>query len=204
MILSAMMPIPEGEKVFLRGPRVLIRSVQPADVSLIASWLNDGAVTKFMFYGQTPTTLEQVEKMIGDQIASPKNVVFTVCDRETKRPIGFAGLYDMHLTARKADFRILIGEKDFWGKGYGTEITQMLTFYGFDRMNMHRMALGVTSDNVGAVKAYEKAGYVREGQLRDDIYRNSRYYDSIKMSLLRDEYYQKYYQQHRAMFQPEA
>lgn len=188
-------------RTFLKGPKLYLRSVDlAADIPLIASWINDGVVTKFMFYGQLPTTLAQVTKMIEDQIASPANVVFMVCDNETQKPIGFAGLYDMHRTARKAEFRILIGETDFWGKGYGTEVTQMLTFYGFDRMNMHRMSLGVTSENLGGVKAYEKAGYVREGQLRDDIYRNSRYYDSIKMSLLRDEYYEKYYEQHKAMF----
>jgi RimJ/RimL family protein N-acetyltransferase len=188
-------------RAFLKGSKTYLRSVDLAtDIPIIASWINDGVVTKFMFYGQLPTTLPQVAKMIEDQIASPANVVFMVCDNETQKPIGFAGLYDMHRTARKAEFRILIGETDFWGKGYGTEVAQMLTFYGFDRMNMHRMYLGVTSENLGGVKAYEKAGYVREGQLRDDIYRNSRYYDSIKMSLLRNEYYEKYYEQHKAMF----
>lgn len=188
-------------RAFLKGPKTYLRSLDLAtDIPMIASWINDGVVTKFMFYGQLPTTIAQVAKMMEDQIASPANVVFMVCDNETQKPIGFAGLYDMHRTARKAEFRILIGETDFWGKGYGTEVAQMLTFYGFDRMNMHRMYLGVTSENLGGVKAYEKAGYVREGQLRDDIYRNSRYYDSIKMSLLRDEYYEKYYEQHKAMF----
>lgn len=191
-------------RTFLKGSRVYLRSVELAtDIPLIASWINDGIVTKFMFYGQLPTTLSQVEKMIVDQISSPANVVFMVCDNATQKPIGFAGLYDMHLTARKAEFRVLIGETDFWGKGYGTEVTQLLTFYGFDRMNMHRMYLGVTSENLGAVKAYEKAGYVREGQLRDDIYRNSKYYDSIKMSLLREEYYEKYYEEHKKLFTAE-
>lgn len=191
-------------RYFLKGPRVFLRSLVPAtDIPLITSWINDGAVTYVMFYGQLPTTLPQVEKMILDQVAAPSNIVFMVCDNASQQPIGFAGLYDIHLTARKAEFRILIGEKDFWGKGYGTEVTQLLTYYGFDRLNMHRMYLGVTSENIGGVKAYEKAGYVREGQLRDDIYRNSRYYDSIKMSLLRDEYYEKYYEQHKAMFQAE-
>ena len=115
-------------------------------------------------------------------------------------PIGYAGLYDQHPTCHRAEFRVLLGERDFWGKGYGTEVTELLTFYGFDRLDLHRVYLGVVADNAGAVRAYEKAGFVREGVLRDEVYRNSRFYDGIRMGLLRQEYYEKYYQAHKARF----
>ena len=86
---------------------------------------------------------------------------------------------------------MLIGERAYWGKGYGTEITELLTFYGFDRLNLHRIWLGVTADNKGAVRCYERAGYVHEGVFKDDLYRNSRFYDSIRMAILRTDYYPK-------------
>lgn len=187
---------------FLKGEKVFVRPLAASDFPLIAGWLNDPKVTHFMFYGQLPTTLAQVEKMMMDQVASHSNVVFAVCDIATERPIGFAGLYDLHLTAQKAEFRVLIGEADFWGKGYGTEVTELLTFYGFDRLNLHKVSLGFTHENKGAARAYEKAGYVHEGILRDDIYRNGRFYDSVKMSLLREEYYAKYFEKHVAKFRP--
>lgn len=185
---------------FLGGKLVFLRPVERGDFGIIAKWINDPAVTYYMFYGQLPTNLEQVERLIEEQISLSKNVVFMVCGRKTGKPIGFAGLYDIHLTARKAEFRILIGERRFWGRGYGTEVTELLTFYGFDRLNLHRIYLGVTDANKGAVRAYEKAGFIREGVLRDDIYRNSCYCDSVRMAILRDDYYRRFYKKHARRF----
>jgi len=187
---------------FLQGKLCGLRPIEQEDMPLIAKWLNDGEITYYMFYGQTPLTISQVSEMMKRQIESPNNMVLLVEDKKTGKPIGFAGLYDIHPTARKAEFRILLGEKQYWNKGYGTEVTEVLTFYGFDRLNLNRVWLGVTSENKGAVKAYEKVEYKVEGTLRQDIYRNSRYYDTIRMSILREEYYPKIHAEHRKRFAP--
>jgi ribosomal-protein-alanine N-acetyltransferase len=176
-----------SNRPFLKGGKTVLRPVEHGDILVIAKWLNDPVVTHTMFYGQLPMSEEQVEAMIMGQVRSPANTVFMV-ETTSGISIGFAGLYDIHLTARKASFRILIGETDHWKKGFGTEVTEMLTFYGFDRLNLNRISLGVTADNVGAVRAYEKAGFVVEGTLRKDLYRNGRWYDSILMAILREEY----------------
>jgi len=195
---------------FLQSERVALRAVGQNcwgsnDFGCLTRWLNDPVATHFLFYGQTPKNQEQVRAMIMAQVEAPHNVVLMVCDLKatSDRPIGFAGLYDIHLTARKAEFRIFIGEALYRGKGIGTEVTELLTFYGFDRLNLHRIWLGVTSENKGGVRAYEKAGYTLEGVLRDDIYRNSRYYDSVRMAILRPEYYEKLFEAHKQRFAPE-
>jgi RimJ/RimL family protein N-acetyltransferase len=82
----------------------------------------------------------------------------------------------------------MIGEKEFWGKGYGTEINNLVLDYGFRKLNLHKIYLGVNADNKGAVKSYKKSGFKYEGTKRDEIYRNGRYYDAIMMSILRNEY----------------
>jgi len=156
-----------------------------------------------MFYGQLPMSQEQVATMIGAQVALPQNAVFMVTSLEMQGDIcGFVGLYGIHLTARSAEFRVFL-DHAVWGKGIGTEVTELLTFFGFDRLNLHRIWLGVTSENKGAVRTYEKAGYTHEGVLRDDIYRNSRYYDSIRMAILRGEYYTKFFEAHQKRFTPD-
>lgn len=190
----------KGKIVFLKGKLVTLRPVEEKDISVIAKWLNDEEVTYYMFYGQLPMSTLQAAEMIKKQVEAPNNVVLIIEDKETNRPIGFGGIYDIHPTARKAEFRILIGEKDYWTKGYGTETIELLTFYCFDRLNLNRVWLGVTDENKAAVRAYEKAGYKVEGVLRQDIYRNSRYYNSIRMSILREEYYPKLYEKHKIKF----
>lgn len=190
----------KGRRVFLKGKLVTLRPVEEGDISAIAKWLNDEEVTYYMFYGQFPMSISRTTKMIKEQVESPNNVVLIIEDKKTNSPIGFGGLYDIHLTARKAELRVLIGEKDYWGKGYGTETVELLTFYGFDRLHLNKVWLGVTDENKAAVRAYEKVGYKVEGILRQDIYRNSRYYNSIRMSILREEYYPKLYEKHKTKF----
>jgi len=186
---------------FLRGEGVALRAVVPADVPLLARWASDEEVTFFMFTGQRPLTEAQVAEDLQRAVANPANAVFTVVDRKSGRAVGTAGLYDIHPAARKAEFRVLLGDKRSWNRGYGTEVTELLTFYGFDRLNLNKVWLGVTAENVGAHRAYVKAGFREEGRLREELYRNSRYYDAIRMSVLRSEYYPERHRRHARRFQ---
>jgi len=101
------------------------------------------------------------------------------------------GLYDIDPVARKAELRTLLGEKKYRGKGYGTEATALITFYGFDRLNLNRIFCGYVSENVGAGRVPEKTGFEYEGLLKSDYYRNSRYYDIERSGVLRENYYEK-------------
>ena len=190
---------------FLQGK---ISALQPLQIDFmgevskqVAQWVNDEAVTYYMFTGQKPMNQDQVATWFKKDLESG-NLIFLIYDKKTKKPIGYAGLYDFNWIARKAEFRILIGEKAFWGKGYGTEVTELLTFYGFDRLNLNRIYLGYTSANKGALKAYEKSGFTHEGILKEDIYRNSAYYDTVRMAILRGDYYKKFYKVHVKRFKP--
>ena len=190
---------------FLKGEYCLLQPLQidfTGDTSkLIAQWINDELVTYHMFTGQKPMNQDQVATLFKHDLEAG-NIVFLICDKKSKKPIGYAGLYDFNWVARKAEFRILIGEKAFWGKGCGTEVTEMLTFYGFDRLNLNRIYLGYTMANKAAQRTYEKAGYKHEGIQKDDIYRNSTYYDTARMAILRKDYYEKYYKAHVKKFKP--
>ena len=191
---------------FLKGEKIVLRPIEMAELPklsrLINKWANDEIVTYYMFTGQKTQNSRQIAADLKEQLESKCNVIFLAVDFRTKKPIGYTGLYDIHPTARKAEFRILIGEKDFWGKGYGSEITELVTYYGFDRLNLHRIYLGYTAANKAAGRTYQKAGYIYEGTLKEDIYRNSQYYDGIRMAILREDYYKKFYQSHLKRFKP--
>ena len=194
------MASPRRPTCFLAGERVALRAPEPEDVALVTKWVNDREVTEFMFTGQRPMGQPQVLQDLQRLIANSENVVFLIEDRKSEQPIGLAGLYDCQATARKAEFRILIGERSVWNQGCGTEVTELIVFYGFDRLNLNRIWLGITAENGRGIRAYEKAGFRQEGVLRQDIYRNSRYYDTIRMSVLREEYYSVLYKQHANRF----
>lgn len=185
---------------FLKSKRIYLRQIEMEDVPLLTKWVNDEIVTFFMFTGQKPQNSDQVAIMLKEELEARNNVIFLAMDVKTKKPIGYTGLYDIHYTARRAEYRALIGEKNFWGKGYGTELAEMIIYYGFDRLNLNRIYAGYTAENKSAARANEKAGFIYEGTLKEDIYRNSRYYDSIKVAILRKDYYQKFYKLHSKRF----
>ena len=81
-----------------------------------------------------------------------------------------------------------------------TILMALMLWYGFDRLNLHRIFLNVVAENVGAVRSYEKAGYQKEGVMRDEMYRNSRFYDMVKMAVLRDDYYAKWHGSYNRKF----
>jgi RimJ/RimL family protein N-acetyltransferase len=190
--------------ICLQSEHLIFRPLEPEDIPSLARWLNDPTVTYYLFYGQRPLNVEQYTEEFRRQVQSPANVVFAMAEKSSGTFLGVTGLYDIHLSARKAELRIHIGDTKAWGKGYGIEGTELLTYYGFDRLNLNRVYLGVTEEHERAVRAYEHVGYKVEGRLRQDLYRNSNYYDSIRMSILREEYYPELFGRHRRRFSPPA
>lgn len=184
---------------FLTGEKIFFRTLEKEDYAYIHAWMNDPLTTYFLFYGQTPASLDAITDIISSQV-SHGDTVFIIADKKTGEPVGFTGLHDIHSRSRKAEFRIFIGEKSFRGKGIGTEATEMMVYYGFDRLNLHRIYLGFTSHNESARHCYENAGFKEEGLLKDDIYRNSRYYDSVRMAMVRDDYYENFFKSHEKRF----
>ena len=190
---------------FLKGSKCKLDPIQIRDISVLANllskWINDEVVTFYMFTGQFPIGKSEIVNNIKRDM-SGDNIIFLIRRIKTNKIIGYCGLYDINKTARKAEFRVLIGDNNCWGKGIGTEVCQMVTFYGFDRVNLNRIYLGYTSANKAAAKVYVNAGYVYEGTLKDDIYRNSGYYDTELMAILRDDFYKKYYNNFANKYKP--
>lgn len=178
-------PFIEGEKIYLRG-------LEKDDLKgNMFQWANDAEVTHYMIMGAMPNTVEKLEEEYEQLSKSDKDVVFAIVDKKSDTHIGNVGLYLINYISRAGEFRIIVGEKEYWNKGYGTEATKLTVSYGFERLNLNSIFLGVNAEYVGAIKAYENAGFAKEGTMRQMIYRNDRYYDAIRMSILREEYYSR-------------
>lgn len=176
------------ENFFITGDKVLLRALEKDDMKNVLKWVNNGKVTYFMVTGQKPSTIYDLEKEYDGLAGDGKNIMFAMIDKETGKHIGNIGLYNIRPVSLAAELRIIIGERNMWGKGVGTEACSLIVKYAFDRLNLHKVFLGVNKDNTGGLKCYENVGFVQEGILRDEIYRNSRFYDAVRMSILREEY----------------
>lgn len=102
--------------------------------------------------------------------------------------IGTCGLHSHREIYRSWEARFLIFDPSAVGKGIGKEVTRLLTTYAFERLNAHRVWLGVNADNLRAVKCYLDCGFKVEGTLRDEIFTHGKYHDAIRMAVLEDEW----------------
>jgi ribosomal-protein-alanine N-acetyltransferase len=145
-------------------------------------------VTQFLSRGTLPPQ-EQLLLQDYDLVKNQStDIQFSLFDKKSHQFIGLVGLHSINWLSRHAEFRILIGEKKFWGKGLGTEACQLCLAYGFEALNMNKIWLGVNTENKKAYESYLKAGFKSEGVLRSELFRNGRYYDIARMSLLLNEY----------------
>ena len=110
-----------------------------------------------------------------------------IIDNGTGGCVGEAVLNEWDADNRSCNFRILIGPQG-QGRGLGTEATRLIVGYGFEHLGLHRIHLGVYAFNPRARRAYEKAGFVLEGVNRDELYWDGKWYDSVTMSILEDEW----------------
>ena len=137
---------------------------------------------------QFPISQAEADAWLQQQIHDKQTLTLGIVERETARLIGFAGITTISNINRSGEYYILIGEKDCWGQGYGTEVTKLVVAYGFASLNLNRIMLTVSAINNAGVKAYSNAGFVVEGVLREACYRDGHYHDKIVMAILRSEW----------------
>lgn len=167
---------------------MVLRAFARDDLATYAQWLNNAEVTHLLEMGARPTRESDCETFWKLANETEDAVVFAIESGETQQAVGTCGLYLINPICRRAQLNILLGEPSVWDKGFGSEATKLLLEYGFAKLNLNSIQLGVNADNKRAVRAYEKCGFVHEGIRRQFVYRNGRYYDVVMMSVLRDEF----------------
>jgi RimJ/RimL family protein N-acetyltransferase len=172
---------------FLIGAKVYLRPLGLDDAALLTSWLNDREVIRNL-RAYRPLTRLAEEAFLRKLGESESDVVLGIVARETDQLLGGTGLHQIDSRNRHAQFGIFLGEKTSWGKGYGTEATRLIVRYAFDTLNLNRVWLHVYEDNDRALRVYEKVGFRIEGRLRQDTFRDGRYWDTIVMAVLREEW----------------
>jgi RimJ/RimL family protein N-acetyltransferase len=151
----------------IRGRKVALGPIRRDLISTYLRWINDFEVTRTLDLPMRPFPLEFEENWFQRMTQSDHDLVFTVYDLKTLRPIGNAGLHQIDHQHRTAEFGMAIGEKEFWGKGCGAETTALLLGYGFHNLGLHNIMLRVDANNAPAIRAYQRAGFRPIGMRRE-------------------------------------
>jgi RimJ/RimL family protein N-acetyltransferase len=174
----------------LIGERIYLSPRNIEDVEKFTEWMNDFEVTDYTGRSGQIMSLEGEKKYLEEN--SNPEATFSIITLDNDKLIGTVGLESIDHLNRTATLGIFIGDKDYLSKGYGTEAIRLLLDYGFNYMNLHSVKLNLMSFNERALKCYKKCGFKETGKIRENKFINGKYYDTIAMDILENEFTESY------------
>jgi len=171
----------------ISGKRVRLRAIERGDIPTFLKWLDDPQVQRYLGRTPFPLSLAEEERWFERQLNDEKSRIFAI-ETEKGVHIGNIGLHEIDYKDGKATLGIMIGEKGYWGQGYGSDAIKALLRFAFEELNLHRLYLSVFDFNKRAIRCYEKCGFRQEGIVRESVFRHGRYQNEILMGILRHEF----------------
>jgi len=171
------------------GEKVRLRPIKRDDLPRFVEWFGDPEVRRHLLV-YLPFSLAQEERWfesLQGRLERQESVVLAIETGDGVH-IGNIGLDSINWKDRNAELGIVIGEKAYWGQGYGGDAIRTLLGLAFREMNLHRVFLRVDADNARGIRCYEKAGFRKEGASREAVFKEGVYQDQCVMSILQSEF----------------
>jgi len=167
----------------IQGEKIYLRFMTEEDTDFIVRWRNNPRVRNNFIY-QGVFTPQGHRSWIETMVKTGKVIQFIICEKTNDRPVGSVYFRDISKEHQKAEYGIFIGEDDAIGKGIGSEVCKLACEYGFKVEKWHKIFLRAFSDNHAAIRSYEKAGFVQEALLKEDVCIQGQYRDVVLMGYL--------------------
>lgn len=164
-----------------------IRLMEESDVSYKVSWFNDKEVRKTLNV-EFPISELGTKEWLKNATKNNTRKDYIICDRNSKKPIGYCGLVNIDLKNSKAESYLGLGDKCSWGRGHASEARRLLLDYAFQELYLNKVYSFVWAENETMKHINEKVGFKVEGQLRDDVFYKGEFRDKLFMGVLRSEY----------------
>jgi [ribosomal protein S5]-alanine N-acetyltransferase len=180
----------------MKNENVYLRALEPEDYLVSYKWRNDHELLKWYVDIPRFVSKETERKWVLNAIEeheSGKALRLAICLKTDNRHIGYISLTNIDRQHHSCESNTLIGERDYLRKGYATEARFLMLKFAFFELGMNRIGARVIVANVASMNAMEKFGFVKEGLLRQTVFREGQYYDDCVYSMLREEFVAKYF-----------
>jgi RimJ/RimL family protein N-acetyltransferase len=175
----------KSSKIRIEGNRIYLRNLAETDATQeYCDWLNDPEVNRYL--ETKKASVEELKQYIIDKNNS-QNCLFLGIFLKDGKHIGNLKLEPIDFKNEKGTLGILIGDKEYWGKGLGTEAVKLLVSWAFNNLKLEEVNLGVISENKAAIRVYEKAGFLIDKIEKKSIKHGNKLNDKIVMSIKRRE-----------------
>jgi len=157
------------------GNLVCLKRLTPEDQKQVGVWDKDPEVSKY----------REIFKL-GDK--KLRHIGFGIYDQKSLKLIGDIGISLIDPKNKHAEIGMTIGDKNYWGKGYGTDLVKTILRFCFKELDLNKVYLDVWEENKRAIGCYSKCGFKKDGVLREHVFKDGRYHDKWAMSVLRKEW----------------
>ncbi len=173
--------------IFLEGQKVILRPLRKeTDLESCLRWINDPEVRQYL-KNHLPFTVQQESDWF-DQLSQRTGDIILAIETLEGAFIGTMGLHRIDWQDRVATTGALIGEKDYWGQGYGTDAKMVLLDYAFNTLNLRKICSSTFSYNKRSLQYLLHCGYQIEGRRRRQRFRGGKYWDEIILGLFKHEW----------------
>lgn len=174
----------------LVGERIYLSPMSEQDAEKFVEWLNDFRISDYIGRSDTVYTLQGEIEWFKE--ISKKQANFAIVTLESDELIGTISIENINNTHRRGTLGIFIGEEKYQDKEYGMEAIKLILDFGFNYMNLQNIKLNVIEFNERAIACYKKCGFKECGRRRRCHFLNGKYYDSINMDILAEEFNESY------------
>ncbi len=174
---------------FLIGEKIYLRSIEETDLtSRYREWFNDAEVCEGNSHHRFPNYNQNMQEYFESTIRSRANLVLAICDKETDLHVGNVSLLDIDAVNQVAEFAILIGDKEYWGKQIGSEAMKLIVSHGFRELHLHRIYFGTFDSNIGMQQLGLTHGFQEEGRSREAVWKAGKWKSIFHYGILSDEW----------------
>lgn len=177
----------------LAGKYVLLRALERDDLKLIHKWQNDEEIMRLSrsqpdhAISMEALTSEFEKNLKGEDTDTRR---LGIEEKSSGNLIGWCSI-SLNRWARRyttADVGLCIGEKDRWRKGYGTDVVSLILKEAFEQLDLHRVGWWTYAENKGSIALALKMGFKEEGRLRQNVFFDNEFHDSLVFGLLKEDY----------------
>lgn len=176
-------------KAFVEGKKIILRSLVETDLlGNWPNWFNDSQVCEFNNHHRFPVTQHESSVYLDKVRKDNDSLVLAIVERKESKHIGNISLQKIDWINRNAEFAVIIGDHNYWGKGYAYEASEIIINQGFNELNLNRIYCGTSELNIGMQKLALKLGFQKEGKRRQAFFKKGKYIDIFEYGLLVEEF----------------
>ena len=170
----------------IAGEHVILRAFERDDAERCYRWMNDPNIVRTLKSRYPIAFQNEIEWLDRAMQPNANERHFAIERKDDRTHIGNASIHDIEWVSRTAAFGLFVGEPSAWNRGFGGDAIRTLVRFAFDEMNLRKLRISVFEYNDRAKHVLETQGFVQEGRLRREFYREGSYHDLLILSIFRD------------------